>query len=161
MLLAFRSSATIVNSVFTENSGAYAAINLYESYGHTATLSHCDVWGNHGRTFSSGFNPMDDDGNFSEDPQFLDISPTDSSAWDFHANPASPLIGAGNPLLENPDASRSDIGAYGGPGADQWDLDGDGHPEWWQPGPYDAESYPGLGWDCDDQDPSLRPFVGC
>jgi len=50
---------------------------------------------------------------------------------------------------------------YGGPYADSWDLDGDGYPEWWQPGDYDFGSYPAFGWDCDDGDPEVIPGAGC
>ena len=55
----------------------------------------------------------------------------------------------------------SDIGAYGGPGAALWDLDWDGFPEWWQPGEYDRDAYPGLGWDCDDSNPEVHAEAGC
>ena len=51
--------------------------------------------------------------------------------------------------------------ADGGPNAGSWDLDGDGYPEWWQPGPYDYATYPALGWDCDDSDPDVYPGSGC
>ena len=54
-----------------------------------------------------------------------------------------------------------DIGAYSGPGGALWDLDVDGYPEWWQPGPYDPVSYPALGLDCDDRDPAVHPGSGC
>ncbi|MBC8424246.1 hypothetical protein H8E07_09000 [bacterium] len=50
---------------------------------------------------------------------------------------------------------------YGGPAADQWDLDGDGYPLWWQPGPYDFATHPALGRDCDDLDASVYPGSGC
>ncbi len=40
-------------------------------------------------------------------------------------------------------------------------FDFDGAPDYWQPGPYDAATYPALGWDCDDRDPLLRPGSGC
>ena len=53
--------------------------------------------------------------------------------------------------------SPADIGAYGGPGAGSWDLDGDTHPCWWHPGPYDSSVDPEAGWDCDDLDPDVGP----
>jgi len=54
-----------------------------------------------------------------------------------------------------------DIGVYGGGAAAIWDLDRDGYPLWWQPGPYDATTYPGEGRDCDDMDPEVYPGSGC
>lgn len=39
---------------------------------------------------------------------------------DFHLQPGSPCIDAGNPdpQYNDPDGSRNDMGAYGGPGGD-------------------------------------------
>ena len=53
------------------------------------------------------------------------------------------------------DASPADIGMFGGTA--QWDLDGDGYIQWWQPGPYDSST----GLDCDDRDESVYPGSGC
>jgi len=97
------------------------------------------------------------DGNLSVDPQYLDISSPDPLDWDLHLAPTSPLVDAGDPSSTDPDGSPTDIGAFGGPGADLWDLDGDGWPSWWQPGPYDSAAYPALGLDCDDLDPEVGP----
>ena len=98
------------------------------------------------------------DGNLSVDPQYRDVSSADPLDWDLHLAPTSPLIDAGSGL--DPDGSPADIGAFGGSGADLWDLDGDGWPSWWQPGAYDSASYPALGLDCDDLDPDVGP-PGC
>ncbi len=81
--------------------------------------------------------------------------------WDLHLALDSPLIDAGDPAVLDPDGSRSDIGIYGGPGAASWDLDFDGYPVWWHPGPYDPAVDPGEGWDCDDGDPAVYPGNGC
>lgn len=54
----------------------------------------------------------------------------------------SPLLDAGDPTLLDPDGSRSDIGAWGGPGLVVEDGDGDGWANW---------------VDCDDGDPSAHP----
>lgn len=56
-------------------------------------------------------------GNFSADPLFTD------PAFDVYTLlPGSPAINAGNPdpLFNNPDGSRNDIGAFGGPGAQEF-----------------------------------------
>lgn len=44
----------------------------------------------------------------------------------FRTPAGSPLVDAGDETLTDVDGSRSDIGAYGGPGAVVWDLDDDG-----------------------------------
>ncbi len=54
----------------------------------------------------------------------------------------SPLLDAGDPALLDPDGSRADIGAWGGPGIVVEDGDGDGWPNW---------------VDCDDGEPSAHP----
>lgn len=55
---------------------------------------------------------------------------------------SSPMKDAGDPALLDPDGTRSDIGAWGGPGAPVVDLDGDGYAT-------DA--------DCDDTSTSRHP----
>ena len=94
-------------------------------------------------------------GNLSADPQYLDLSAADPLDWDIHLSLGSPLVDAGFGL--DPDGSTADIGSFGGPAADLWDLDGDGWPSWWQPGPYHSASYPASGLDCDDRDPEVGP----
>lgn len=59
----------------------------------------------------------------------------------------SPLLDAGDPDLDDPDGTRSDIGAFGGPDADAslyGDADGDGL---------------GFFWDCDDADPGVSSMT--
>lgn len=120
------------------------------------------MWDNSPADFyPASADPTGVDGNVSVAPGFLAFDPAvDVSAWDFHLTLGSPLVDAGDPTVLDPDGSPSDIGAFGGPGAGSWDLDGDGDPEWWQPGLYDA-SYPALGWDCDDSDPAIHSGTGC
>jgi MYXO-CTERM domain-containing protein len=71
---------------------------------------------------------------------------------------ASPLIDAGDPSLLDPDGSRSDIGAFGGPGADVTqftDTDGDGFVDAVDCDPADADVFPGadeVAYDGIDQD---------
>ena len=58
------------------------------------------------------------------DPEFMD--PVVDCTATLRPSPTSPLIDAGDPAILDVDGSPSDIGAYGGPGAVVWDLDGDG-----------------------------------
>jgi hypothetical protein len=50
-------------------------------------------------------------GNLRRNPMFVGNE-------DYHLQAYSPLIDAGNPSIFDPDSSRSDIGAYGGPGGE-------------------------------------------
>jgi hypothetical protein len=98
-------------------------------------------------------------GNISVDPSYLETTGSEGMLWDLHLGNGSPLIDAGNPATVDPDGSPSDIGAHGGPDAESWDLDQDGHDQWWLPGGYDAATSPGM--DCDDLDASVFPGPGC
>ena len=105
--------------------------------------------------------PTGSSGNLDVTPEFLDIESADPGSWDVHLQSGGALVDAGNPTWLDPDGSPSDIGAYGADSAGLWDLDQDGYPLWWQPGPYDPQAYPAQGWDCDDADPTLYPDHGC
>jgi hypothetical protein len=74
---------------------------------------------------------------------------------DGHLGPGSPLINAGDPLLLDPDDSPSDIGAFGGEGADPAlfvDGDGDGVVGAYDCDDDDALAYPGRAEVCDGRD---------
>ncbi len=45
---------------------------------------------------------------------------TDPLDWDLTLSADSALRDAGDPDLTDPDGTRSDIGAHGGPGAEGW-----------------------------------------
>ena len=129
--------------------------------GAGTSFTNANVWGNAPDDFDNVTDPTGSYGNLSEDPLFGDLSAPDSLGWDLHLFTASPLVDAGLGTYIDPDGSVSDIGAYGGTYADQFDRDLDGWYSWWQPGAYDGATYPALGWDCDDDDPSVRPDSGC
>lgn len=94
------------------------------------------------------------------DPGFLATSGEDPLTWDLHLATDSAAVDAGDPVLADPDGGAGDMGIYGGPSGDAWDLDADGWPEWWQPGPY-APEHADQGLDCDDGDAGLTPEQGC
>lgn len=73
---------------------------------------------------------------------------------DLHLAQDSPLIDGGDVTVFDPDGSLPDMGAYGGPGAADFDLDGDGYPSWFWPGTI-LQAPPGFeseDYDCDDLD---------
>ncbi len=122
-----------------------------------ASFAYNDVYGAGTTLFDGLADPTGSEGNVSIEPDLIDVSSSDPADWDLHLAVDSPLVDAGDPAAADPDGSAADIGAYGGAEAGAWDRDGDGYPEWWQPGPYDTSSYPALGWDCDDDDDGVYP----
>jgi hypothetical protein len=66
----------------------------------------------------------------------------------------SPLVDAGDAARLDPDGSRSDIGAFGGPEAPSLfaDTDGDGEIDLYDCGPLDPLTYPGAIERCDGLD---------
>jgi hypothetical protein len=141
--------------VITMNAGA----GLATTHAGWITVDHCDVWLNSDGNYAGMADPTGSDGNVSVDPLFIDGTDPDLSLRDFHLQVGSTLIDAGDVL--DPDGGPSDLGLYGGPGAGDIDLDGDGWPIWWHPGAYDEATDPAAGWDCDDSDRVLNPDYGC
>ncbi|MFH1464685.1 MAG: MopE-related protein [Pseudomonadota bacterium] len=124
--------------------------------GVAPAISYSDVWGNSPDDFDGIPDPTGTNGNVSVEPIFLDYDPTaDPYDWDLHLASTSPLVDQGDPSLADPDGGASDMGAYGGEGAEYWDLDNDGFFEWWLPGAYDPTTSPGM--DPDDRDASVVP----
>jgi len=139
-----------------EGTGTYGG--YYDENGY-ATLHYTNSWGNEDIQFEPDLEGQY--GNISEDPGHPDVGAADPLDWDVHLGAGSLCVDAGDFSLVDPDGSRADMGAYGGEDAEFWDLDGDGYPEWWQPGDYDDVLYPGDGWDCDDLDDDVYPGNGC
>ena len=150
----------LTNVLIAHNELSLGALvgGLWDEMG-SATVTYTDAWGNDGADFEPDVTGYW--GNISEDPELLDISAPDPLNWDLHLDTGSNCANAGSFSVDDPDGSRSDIGMYGGPGADLFDLDHDGYGEWWQPGAYDFVSYPGQSLDCDDQDADVYPGNGC
>jgi len=95
---------TVMNNIVT-------ASTLYGIYavGTSPVLTYNDVWNN----ATNYQNCSPGTGSISADPVFI------NPANDFHLQSGSPCIDAGNPGVQynDPDGSRNDMGAYGGPGA--------------------------------------------
>jgi len=154
------SSVEYLNVDISENSAASGG-GVFVEAGGAADITRSNAFGNTPDAFSGISDPVTTFGNIAEDPQYLDVASATPLLWDLHLGASSALMGAGSNDIDNPDGERSDIGAYGGPGTAEWDLDHDGFPEWWQAGPYDPATYPGEGWDCADQDPWTHADQGC
>jgi hypothetical protein len=125
----------------------------------SATLMYCDAWGNSPDDYDGLTDPTGTDGNQSVDPEFLDVTDPDALYWNVHLSSTSTLIDAGDPAVLDSDGSPSDIGLYGGPGAESFDLDWDGQFEWWLPGDYDSATSAGM--DCNDLDLGVFYGTGC
>ncbi|MCO4746895.1 MAG: hypothetical protein KC912_19010, partial [Proteobacteria bacterium] len=89
------------------------------------------------------------------DPDFVGWSNDNLCGDDLHLMWGSAAIGTGDPAILNPDGSRSDIGAFGGPAADptDWvDGDTDGSPVQYDCDDADPLNAPGFPEECDNQD---------
>ena len=104
------------------------------------SLSHNGFYGNASGHFSDGVEASD---TVEEDPRVALYSQDGVLENDrLVFLDGSPYRDAGDPEILDPDGSRSDLGANGGPGAQWIDDDGDGY---------------STGFDCDDQDPEVFP----
>ncbi len=155
-------TATMTGVIMAYNVASSQGGAVYEKGGGTADLGYCNAWANAPNNYDGAggmVDPTGTNGNVSVNPGFLDTSAVDAADWDLHLTAYSPMVDAGDPAVLDPDGSQGDMGAFGGPDADGWDLDRDGYPLWWLPGPFDAATSPGM--DCDDTDASLYAGNGC
>jgi len=158
--VAAASAPTFVNTTVTHNSASGQAGGIHcDACG--VTFEYGNLWGNLPDPMYPDTAPIGIGGNQSVDPDHLDTAAIEAADWDLHLLETSALVDAGHSTFADPDGGPSDIGAFGGLEAELWDLDGDGFPSWWQPGPYDAATYPDLGWDCDDLNRGVYPGNGC
>jgi hypothetical protein len=146
------SEAELVGVVLTGNyaddpSGAAVVLDATSAI----SIAYSDAWDNTPADYAGFSDPTGADGNLAVDPELLDALG--------HLAETSPLVDGGDPALLDPDGSPPDIGPFGGPDADGWDLDRDGWPAWWRAGAYDAATSPDA--DCDDEDASVYPGSGC
>ncbi|MBI4511027.1 MAG: hypothetical protein HY698_15445 [Deltaproteobacteria bacterium] len=104
---------TVANVIFASNQGSWGgAISLAGSSPSTLALSYCDFWEN---SPSDGYVP-EGSGILRVDPTFANTWPSDPLEWDLHLGASSPLLDTGDPAILDGDGTRSDMGAYGGPG---------------------------------------------
>jgi hypothetical protein len=155
------SDYTAVNTILDNNMASGTGGGIFGDGAGTFDVTWCAVDWNPPENFYGVTDPTGAAGNIAASPLFLDDSYPDPDVWDLHLETTSPLVDAGDPTILDPDSTPSDIGIYGGPDVEDFDLDHDGWNEWWQPGPYDATTYPAQGWDCDDRDAWVVPGAGC
>ncbi len=99
----YKSSPEIKNNIIVENSYGICAI-----YGAIPRISYNDVWGNsEDYNSQTGGVAAPGTGDISADPAFAD---------NYYLNAESPCIDAGdpNPVYNDTDGTRNDMGAYGG-----------------------------------------------
>ena len=102
--------ATIKNNIiaFNNATGIFRNATVGNESLHTGTfdLSYNNVYGNQTKDYSGG---VFGEGGLSADPLFVD-----KNNGNFRLKPTSPSKNTGDPTINNPDGSRSDMGAYGG-----------------------------------------------
>ncbi len=146
--------ADLESVVAAYNDAVQAGANLHVDASTVSTAHDC-FFGTDGPGLS-GMTASDTD--LTSAPGFLSES-------DYHLADTSPLVNAGPDTQDrtDPDGSRNDVGVFGGPLADHWDLDADGWPAYFWPGTYEQapEGVTVGTFDCDDQDPERTPGSGC
>jgi predicted outer membrane repeat protein len=150
-ILLASSGADVRNNLFAYGADGVALV----SQGGGSSLS---------QSYNAWFSNTDGDltggtpgtGSLTVDPQILAFTADNNcDNDDGHLSQTSPLIDAGDPSILDPDSSRSDIGAFGGDGADPTlftDGDGDGFVGVYDCDDDDATVYPGGVEVCDDKD---------
>jgi len=98
---------TIITNI--KRSGGFQSAYGVIGTGSTYTLEYNDVWDCSTTTYS-GVTPGT--GSISSNPLYV------TPGTDFTLQSGSPCINTGDPAIDDPDGSRSDMGAYGGPGGD-------------------------------------------
>jgi hypothetical protein len=98
------SAAIIKNNIIVNNAG----FGVFGVESASATIDYNDIWGNM-ENYAGSVQAGEHD--ISVDPSFVDVS-----ASNFHLQPSSSCIDAGDPdpQFNDPDGTRNDMGAFGG-----------------------------------------------
>jgi len=110
-ILCYQSSPVIMNNIMMNNRyGIFITENSSPKISYNNLYNNSE--GNYMGENSTPFTPDPGDGEISEDPIFTDVQ-----VGNFELSTGSKCIDAGNPASEynDPDGSKNDIGAYGGP----------------------------------------------
>ena len=133
------------NNLFAYNTGAEAIVGFDLNSGFYSTFEYNGWWDNPEGHTAEELTAQEwfSEGSVEVDPMLVAFSiDGDLENDSLVLVEGSELIDAGDPNIWDPDESRSDIGAYGGPAVGGHDADGDGF-SYWQ--------------DCDDEDASVHP----
>ena len=108
-------NANIVGNALTGATSVEGAVVVADA-GGSLDWAWVNAWGNEGGTPFVGLDdPTGSGGNVSVDPVYTNVSGTDPLLWDLTLDPSSPVVGAGDPGVQDADGSACDLGAYGGP----------------------------------------------
>ena len=91
-----------------------AGVRLQSDY--LLSVHYCNLW----RNLNDFWVPSGFYGEFDTTYGLLHVDPMFVDSTDFHLQAFSPLIDAGDPSVLDVDGTRSDIGAYGGPGGSSY-----------------------------------------
>ncbi len=162
----------LVNNIFAWTTSGTAVYAYDQDSVDGAGILYNDVYENVAGDAGGFFTGFNDPTNLLVDPGFASYVADADDSDSFVLAVGSPLIDAGDPDLIDPNGSRSDIGAMGGPEAWSVDADGDGVDRLADCDDTNAAVYPGAAetWydgidqDCDgnddDQDGDGAPFAG-
>lgn len=103
-------AGTFISCIFAFN-GSRGASEYYDCCGIVTTIAWSDIFGNPQGNTSGNISPTF---NKNEDPMFID-----KDTGDYRLSADSPCRNSGSTGVadRNPDGSRNDMGAYGGPGS--------------------------------------------
>jgi parallel beta-helix repeat protein len=130
---------TVINCIFSENL-ADSVGGIFNHYNSNPTVTNSILWGDIGDeiyddyycyttiTYSDVEGGYTGEGNINADPRFITFK-----GLEYLLHPSSPCVDTGDPSIEDglydwhpkwpewyPNGSRSDMGAYGGPGNVDW-----------------------------------------
>ncbi len=140
-------SMDLVNDLFLDS-----ATFGVDGSGASVNVAYSNFFGNTNDSVGATFG----NGNLFVDPELRQWSSDgDCTNDDLRPDWTSPLLDVGDPALRDPDGSRSDIGAYGGPAADpanHVDADNDGVSVLHDCDDEERLAYPGARERCDGVD---------
>jgi hypothetical protein len=110
---------TVLNTAISNNLCSGDGIDATVGYGGT-TITYSDIWQQDTPRFHNMADPTGIGSVYEQDPQYTSAAAGDPSTWDLTLQSSSYLIDRGDPTINDADGSRSDVGAYGGPGSDGW-----------------------------------------